>query len=77
MKLFGLSNSQGLSNVLQTNTPLDHNVSIKQLLCETGIPGLYILPAGGSIAEQRKRPSFSPHVRIVGASAGRVRHGHR
>jgi succinoglycan biosynthesis transport protein ExoP len=49
-KLFGVSNSQGLSNILHTDTPLDQNVSIEQLLCATQIPGLYVLPAGGGIA---------------------------
>jgi succinoglycan biosynthesis transport protein ExoP len=49
-KLFGLSNAQGLSDLLHTNTPLDQLMSIEQLLCETKISGLHVLPAGGSIA---------------------------
>jgi polysaccharide biosynthesis transport protein len=48
--LFGVANSQGLSNVLLADTPLDHKVSIKHLLCKTGTSGLYLLPAGGNTA---------------------------
>ena len=45
-ELFGLSNSQGLSHLLQTNASFDHDVPITSLLRETEIAGLYILPAG-------------------------------
>jgi succinoglycan biosynthesis transport protein ExoP len=68
-KLFGLSNGQGLSNVLHTNTPLEQHVSIKQLLCETRISGLYILPAGGSISNS----ASVLHSRRMSALLERVR----
>jgi capsular exopolysaccharide synthesis family protein len=47
---FGLSNSDGLSNIVRADRPTDQGISIKQLLCETQIAGLYVLPAGGSSA---------------------------
>jgi len=43
-KVFGLCNNRGLSSILSVNDI----VHIKQLLCETAISGLYVLPAGSS-----------------------------
>jgi capsular exopolysaccharide synthesis family protein len=49
-ELFGLSNHQGLSHVLQTDTPLDQKASFQQLLHPTETSGLYIMPAGSVMA---------------------------
>lgn len=47
-KVFGVSNSRGLSDVLCGKTSSDEMVPIKHLVCETRISGLYLLPGGHS-----------------------------
>jgi capsular exopolysaccharide synthesis family protein len=68
-ELFDLSNSHGLSNVLRAHTPLDQNVSIKQIVRETEISDLYILPAGGPIANS----ASALHSRRMSALLDRMR----
>jgi succinoglycan biosynthesis transport protein ExoP len=56
--LFGLSNSEGLADLLRADSSIDQEPSATDAVCETNIPGLYVLTAGAT-TEQSSRALHS------------------
>ena len=48
-RVFEVSNTHGLSDILSGDTPLDEVVSFVRVAFETKIPGLHLLPSGATV----------------------------
>ena len=62
-KVFGVSNSWGLSDVLWADTPLD-TVPISHLVCETEVSGLSLM-SGGSCGVTPSNLFYSPRMSML------------
>jgi capsular exopolysaccharide synthesis family protein len=45
-KVLAVSNRRGLSDILSSSIPLEDGVPVSEMVCETKISGLYLLPGG-------------------------------